>query len=172
MDVIGILLSVVTIVIIVGPIGGAAIIYRDNLVNLIIPPETPEFLNETPDVQYVDYQINASTNAILLRFNVTNPYNFNLTINALQADVYCSTHTQEYLGNAAVSEASKNIPSKSHTIIVIVMNYTDAGRAHIHGSHQNDQNFRIDLTNMTINIQGIGVEYPERITGIGPIPTS
>lgn len=176
MDIVRVILLIITIVIIVGPIGGALIIYRNNLVDLIIPLELPglidDLTNHQPNVTYVKYSYAATNRTATLTFNVTNPYNFTVTISSLSADVECTDHSFT-LGQIA-SENAQEIPAYSSRMVEISVVWTQAAVDHFQEpkplGHSGETSIQVDLFNIVVDVKGISIEVPNRMTVPERIP--
>jgi len=157
-------LLAISVLIFVGPIGAALVIYRDNLAALVMP-ETPEFLTAAPEITYVGID---SSNPLSMRFKIENPYKMSLSLNSIGAEVFCSDHNT-LLGFANETD-SVSIPAKSTAIISLALTFTSQGVTHIQTSHLGT-NFYIDLRDLELDVQGIKLHSEEQISHVGPIPT-
>jgi LEA14-like dessication related protein len=170
MEIIRVLLVLTSLGITLGPIAAGIIIYRDNLTALIVP-ENQNLMAESPKIEYVDARYDAAAKEVLFRFNVTNPYNITITLDSLSADLQCSDH-QVPLGSISVSDAAKTVPAESSALIEIIATYTPQGENHVETSHAGQTSIYVDVVNLTIDVQGINVQYQGRIDHVGPVPVT
>lgn len=114
MQALSVVLVLISIGTIVGPMAGAVIIYRDNLSQLVVPPQINNLVNGNnnnsnnndnngnvgsgnfgvgasgggfPTPTFVSEQINIEAKTFTVTVNVTNTFNYDLTINTLNATV-------------------------------------------------------------------------------------
>jgi len=157
------ILLIISIAIVVGPIGGALLAYRDDLQALVVP-ETPEFMSKTPEITYLDYTISANT--IKLRFKFVNSYNTNLSISSIDAEIFCVEH------NVKLGFANETTPievtSKSSAIITLALNVTQA-KTHFLTEHVGKTVVNIELRNLEVNVQGVKIRYTQAVDA-GSIP--
>jgi LEA14-like dessication related protein len=172
MDKVRICLALISVAITAGPICGALIIYRDNLLAVVIPPQASDlltdFTNKSPNATFVEYYYNASSQSVTLKINVTNPYSFDLTINSFSADVECREH-HYHLGNVT-SNVPQNIPKNSFALISVVMIWTQDAAKHFQTSHLGESSIFVDLVDSKVDVQGIAVQLQSRESIPDPIP--
>lgn len=172
MDKTRLLLTVASIAITMGPISYGLIIYRDNLMDLVLPSEAIEILNEfskeRPNATVVESNFNASMRTALIKIDLTNPYKFTLIVNSVSADVECNTDCF-HLGRA-VSEESRTIPAESTGSIIMNATWTPEAVNHVRSVHPCSSSIIVDFANLIVDVQGINVTLPSRITLPEPIP--
>lgn len=172
MDKVRTCLVLISVAITAGPICGALIIYRDNLLALIIPPQASDLAtdltNNSPNATFVEYHYNASSQSVTLKINVTNPYGFDLTINSFSADVECRDH-HYHLGNVT-SNVPQNIPKNSFALVSVVMTWTQDAVNHFQISHPGKSSTFVDLVDSKVDVQGIAVQLQSRESIPDPIP--
>lgn len=158
------ILLATSIVIIVCPIGGALLAYQGNLQALVLSEE-PEFLSQSPDIKYLNYNVNGST--INLRFNFYNPYSMDLTIYSIDAEVFCADHNAP-LGFINETKSVK-AASKSNATVTLALTYGTQALMHFLTNHLGETALRMELHNLEINVQGIKVRS-EQPVDIGTLP--
>ena len=186
MQVLGLVLILINVGAIVGPIAGVVIVYRSNLLDLVVPPEVQEIIGNTinsvtasnpsnpsgtpssPDnpsggnlalPQYVSSSYDPVARTVTAIFNFTNPFNFNVSINAVSADVKCHAHTF-LLGHAAMSNPVE-VPPMQTADITVIFTWTEAAQEHFQKEHAGQTTINVDLLNITVNVSGISIETPE-----------
>ncbi len=158
------ILLIVSIAIIVCPIGGALVAYRDNLQALVVP-ETPEFMSETPEITYLDYSVGANVNK--LRFKFVNPYSINLTIKSINAEIFCVEHNVT-LGSAN-GTAPVEVAAKGNAVIILALNFNTQAETHFLTEHAGKTTVEIELRNLEVEVQGVKIRYAQAV-GVGSIP--
>jgi hypothetical protein len=129
MNKIKVALSILTIVIIIGPLLGVVLVYRDNLIGLVLPPSIPGMdgltnsnldmssLADLNPIQPIgDPTYNEVTGALDYPFNFTNPLPNDISIDDLSADVFASDGTM--LGTISISNAINVAPGESAVVDV------------------------------------------------------
>lgn len=139
----------------------ALVIYRNNLMDLVIQEKTAEFFTEAPEFEYAGYD----TAKRVLRFKIGNPYSKDLNFSSISAEVFCSDH--DFLLGCANETEPINIPKKSSVTIEIALNFTAEGTTHI-ATHHLGKDFYVDLQNLAVDIQGIRIKVAE-LGRLGPI---
>ena len=158
------ILLIISIAIIVCPIGGALLAYRDDLQALVVP-ETPEFISETPEITYLDQSISA--NVIKLRFKFVNPYSANLTISSIDAEIFCVEH--DVILGYANETAPVAIASKANAIITLALNFNTQAETHFLTQHTGETAVNIELRNLEVEVQGVKIRYTQAV-GVGSMP--
>ena len=166
------LLTVASIAMTMGPISYGLITNRDNLMGFVIPSKATEILNELfreqPGATVVESYYNASMRTASIKINLTNPYKFALIINSVSADVECNADCF-HLGLAVTGE-SKIIPAKTTESIIMNVTWTPEAVIHVSSVHPGSSSIIVDLTNLIVDVQGVSVKLPSKITLPEPIP--
>lgn len=194
MQVVGVLLALLSVSLVVVPVGAVVVIYRDDLTGLVVPPEVKGVLNgdtsfilndnvesitgsssDPNDVlnsfvtpTFVDAHVDETTHTFTVRVNVTNPLNYDLTLNELSADVL-STQGQT-LATVNVGQPV-TMPSGQSTIIQVQGSWTQAGDSFI-TDHWYDTSITVALANIVVNVNGVTVERSEPLTVSLPVTLS
>lgn len=151
-------LLLLSIAILVGPIGVGLFVYRENLIALVIPENLKI---ETPEIEYLNYEKNDV--ALFLKFKITNPYKIDLDLRSIYAEFFCSFH-DTFLGSINITPYI-NFPANSSKIIDLPLNLTSEGIKHI----CEEEEIYIDVRGLVLNVNGIKVNYKREIRNIGPI---
>ena len=186
MQVLGLILILINVGTIVVPIAGVGVIYRNNLQEMIVPPEVQQIFGDTIKTltlsspnnpsnptsdqsnssnanlelpKYVSASVNPAGRTVTVVFNFTNPFNISMTIYSLSADVQCHVHSF-LLGDAELSEPV-DIPPMQTEDITAVFTYTGAAQQHFQGEHAGQSTVNVDLMNITVNVSGLTFEIPE-----------
>lgn len=178
MEKVRILLTLITIATIAGPLVGELVIYRDNLSGLIIPPEINNLMNTTGGngsllgtpievPQIVSSEYDPISRTVIFSFNFTNPFNFDLTLRTLTANVVCTQHDFP-LGHVALANP---IPLRGGETVLIPVTgtWTEDAVNHFSIAHAGAQKISVDLTGMNVNISGITLDFTQRIH-VGEVP--
>jgi hypothetical protein len=168
MQKIRLLLTLITLATIVGPIAGILLVYQNNLLGLVIPPEVNKIMNGTfvtgnplePPV-FVDSHYNVTSQTVALTFRFTNPFNFDLTINAMSADIECDVHNFP-LGHATLNNPVSIRASETATI-TILGTWTQEAISHFQTAHAGAKSIDAKLVGLTFGLQGISIQSNEHI---------
>jgi len=183
MDKVRLALVLVTIAITVGPILGVVLAYRDNLMGLVIPPESEQLVDNLENVFTnpgepgnsifpeppgpEDIQYDPTSRTFTLATKIKNPLPFDATLNSMSGTLQCDAH------NFALGEISLKDPVNMKTgetvTATITGQYTEAALTHLANEHAGEQSLAASLVDSTINVGGIIVQVSERIN-LGEIP--
>ena len=123
MQVIGIILILISVGTVVGPVGAVAIIYRDDLSQLVITPQIRDIINGNSPIipvnnnandensggsslsglmspTFVSAQIDEASHRFTGIFTITNTLNYDLTLNSFSANVEI---TQNHIQASSIS---------------------------------------------------------------------
>jgi hypothetical protein len=172
-------LSALTIALTIGPLLGVVYIYRDNLIGLVLPPETSgEYsltnseisnLNFTtlqemqPIKPLSDPTYNQTTGDFSYPLNFTNPLPQELSLDNLSADI--KTSNGELLGTIAIPDAIHVNPGES-AVIDIAGNINQAALEAYKAQY--GSNAKISVENINVNVGGINFHLDE-IPGLDSI---
>ncbi len=186
MQLLGVLLILINVGAIVGPIAGVVIVYRNNLQDLVVPPEVEQMVTNTmntltssnPDnsnsgqsnagntegalalPMYVSSTYDAVAKTITAVFNFTNTFsNFTIVINSVAADVQCHAHSF-MLGHAAMANPVE-VPPLQTVDLTVVFSWTDAAQQHFETAHTTESSINVDFVNIAVNVSGISIQTPE-----------
>ena len=186
MQALGLILILINVGAIVGPIAGVVLIYRNNLQDLVIPPEVQQIVGDTIKTltlsspnnpsnptsdpsnssnvnlelpKYVNASVDPAGRTVTAVFNFTNPFNIKMTIHALSADVQCHAHSF-LLGDAELGNPVEIAPMQTKDITA-VFTYTGAAQQHIQSEHAGQSTVNVDLKSITVNVSGLTFEIPE-----------
>jgi len=168
MDKIRLLLILITLATIAGPIVGIMVLYRNNMIGLVVPPELTEIVSGTfvndgslEPPKFVDSQYDLASRTVTLTFNFTNPLNFDLTIKSMSANIECTLHKLS-LGHATLKD-SVDIPPNQTALITVLGIWTDEAVSHFQSAHTDAKTIDVDLVGLTIDVSGINIQMKERI---------
>lgn len=173
-------LSILTILLTIGPLLGVVYVYRDNLVGVVMPPETPgqfsitnsdianfnfSALEEMNPIEPVcDPTFNTTTGHFVYDLNLTNPLPDPISIDAFSADI--RTNTGELLGTIQMP-TGLHLESGESGIIDIQGNLDPQLIQDYMEQHGN--NASVSVENITLTIGGIALHLDE-LPGFGNIP--
>lgn len=167
----GIILAAISIIIVVGPLASAVILYRDNLIALImldIEELTEKIEGYFPTVEYVGYEIVDPESSFRVMFNITNNSDEDFTFNTMEFSAYCSQHEGVLLGYGHGVGFPLTISGRSSEILSIQVTFTEEGQTHIETNHRGDTNFYATVKDVLVVVQGVEVELGDEID-VGPI---
>jgi hypothetical protein len=174
-DTVKVVLTVLSVVIVVGPLAGLALIYRDNLAGLVLPPEAGRMVNGdvsgvvasgfVPPSLVGDPQYNSTTGAFNVSFNFTNPLANSVSVENFSASLKSSVNNA-FLGTIELSKPINVSPGK--TAIIDVggnLNATIINQI----SNQYQQNGHIPLNIEKADATVAGVRFHVENLSIGSI---
>lgn len=187
MDKVKIALTLISIAIIASPLLVELVIYRDNLLGLIIPPQVQSLMNggkgngsngsqSQPLSGISNFQVpqpvgqlqyNPTTGAFVLPFNFTNPLTTQISINQLSADI---TSAQN---NAALGTVSINGPitlnPDQNAIINVTGTLSPQEVSQLQTQYQQNGSLPISLANLNVDVGGVKIHL-DQLSDIGSIP--
>jgi hypothetical protein len=168
LDKVRLILTVITIAINVVPVAGILLAYQNDMLGLVVPPEIDKitnggFIMEEPlePPVFVDSQYNVTSQTVTLTFRFTNPFNFDVTINSMSADIQCDAHNFS-LGHATLNNIV-NIRASETATITVLGTWTQDAIDHFQTAHAGAQSIDVELVGLTINVNGINVQTNEHI---------
>jgi hypothetical protein len=165
---IGIILLLISIGTVVGPIGAVVIIYRDNLVQLVVPPQITDILNGNSTIfQGNAAQIDIASRTFTVTVNFTDTFIFDLTLNNVSAEAVCAQHNYP-LGNISFNGVILISTGETAQIPVSGL-WTQDAENHILTEHPDATSVDVNLVNLTINVNGIVIQQSEPVS-VGSIP--
>ncbi|MGD0979223.1 MAG: hypothetical protein ABR962_08805 [Candidatus Bathyarchaeia archaeon] len=153
------ILTVVSILIIVGPLGATLLAYRGNL-NRVFTPSNVDELNNVLSSQggMMNFNVTSSWGNLTSRtfgmlFNFTNPTATDLTLIVFSANL--TDHSDGYpLGQ--ISLASPVTAGANETVTFQVTSVlSEEAAGHVATAHAGAQSFAVDLSSVNINFAGI-----------------
>jgi hypothetical protein len=156
------ILALVSILIIVGPLGATLLVYSGNLSGVFTPSNVNNLTNMLstqgaigmPNV--TNSWCNLTSRTFCLLFNFTNPTPTDLTINAISTNL--TDHSDGYplgtitLANPVTATANETVTFQMTTTL------TEEATGHIATAHAGASSFDIDLSNANIDYAGITLQ--------------
>ncbi len=174
MQLLGLVLILINVVAVAAPVGAVVVIYRDDLTQLVVPPEIEEITDSTLTAsqsftlpQFVSSTYDVATKTVTVTFNFTNPFNLNMTINSVSADVQCNDH-KFTLGHASLNNAVK-LDFNETANLTVNFKWTQEAEAHFLAQHAGAKTININLINVGVDVSGITIETPQTVN-IGEVP--
>jgi hypothetical protein len=177
MDKVKIALTILSMVIIIGPLAGLAYVYRDNLLALVVPPQIKSLVNggdptgsqSQPEFQPPQLvgqpQYNAQTGAFTVSFNFTNPLTNQISIDQLSAEVQSEGGAS--LGNISINQPIQMTPGETSIINVSgILNQNAISQFEAQNPGVNSIN--ISLTNLNADVAGITV-HMNQVNNVGQL---
>jgi hypothetical protein len=174
MDKVRLILTVVSIVIIVVPIVGVVLMYQNNLLGLIIPPQINDIMdslkgggnsgggNNSGNPQIVgEPQYNPASRTVTLTFQYTNPFSFSVTIKSMSGNILC--HVDDFpLGNASLSKPV-SMGAGETAMLTVQGTWTDAAINHFGSVHAGQKTVTVDLVDVAVDVSGVKIQTDQRI---------
>lgn len=168
MNLLAVLFILLNIGAVAGPAAAVAVIHMDNPVEMIIPPQVQDIVTNTLNTQdfiempqYVSSDYDLATKTITAVFSFKNPFEVDLTINQLSAQIQCTDHSFS-LGNANLNNPL-TIKPQTTGLITIVFAYTQTAQTHFQTAHPQATNMDITLTDLQVDVSGIEIQTPQTI---------
>jgi hypothetical protein len=175
MDKVKIALTVLSIVIIVGPIASVVFAYRDNLLGLVVPPEVNSLVNGNftgsqfqPPMPVGEPQYNPETRTFTFPFNFTNPLKNEISIDQLSAKVKCKDNNA-LLGNISINEPIKIGPGET-AIINATGSLSQDAINQLKAQYSGSSNINVAFENLDVVVGGVKVHLDELDAGSIPLP--
>ncbi|MDG6221782.1 MAG: hypothetical protein IAX21_06470 [Candidatus Bathyarchaeota archaeon] len=174
MQLLGLFLLILNFGSIVAPVAGVAIIHYENIIEVVMPPEIENIVDETVNAassfempQFLGAVWDEDSYTSDITFSFTNTFAFNLTLNQVSAYIKCTEHGVP-LGSAALSEKVHLIPTETK-IITVIFTWTEEAENHFATEHSDELSVDVTLSNLVLDVSGITIETPEQI--VLSIPT-
>jgi len=175
MQILGLILALISIGAVAGPVAGVVLVYKNNPVEMIVPSEIEALIAgsfgadepfELP--QYVSSSFDPSTQTLTATFSFANPFELDLRVNSLSADVECAIHAFN-LGHAELVDPVP-IDAGDTALIHMVFKWTQAAEDHFLTAHSGATSIDIELVNLGVDVSGITIETPESVSVNVPLP--
>jgi hypothetical protein len=189
MNKVKILLTLLTIAITVTPIVVEVLIYRDNLLGLIIPPEITDLINgdnnssnSIGNNNVVDRLLNSrfdlpkpvgDPNSIQARtlsatFSITNPLQTPISIDKVSSGII-SHNDGFFIGNLTIDEPIRLEPGQTADIPTTTL-LSDGALNYLKDKAENQDSINIDLIDLNVDLAGIQVQLDKQNIGDISIP--
>ena len=177
MDKVKIALTMLSILIVIGPLAGVAYVYRDNLLGLVIPPQVKSLVSggnsagsqsqpqfQTPQL-VGQPQYNAQTGAVTVSFNFTNPLTNQISIDQLSAEVISEDGVS--LGNISINQQIQMTPGETSTINVSgILNQNAISQ--FEAQNPGVSGINISLANLNVDVAGVNV-HMDQVNNVGQL---
>ena len=189
MQLVGAILFIISVGLIIGPVGAVVYTYKDDLSGLVIPSHLKDlmqggtssilndngnndgnsFLGGLIEPVFVGTTIDSQSRTFTVTVNITNNFDYDLTLNSLSADVK-STQDNYHLVTISLSNPVTLVSGKAS--IVAVNGYWSQDAENLFLNNYSQQtSIDVMLDNILIDVNGVTVESTEPFN-IGNIPFS
>ena len=169
------LLTVILFLTSIGPIIGAVAIYHDNITWLVVPPSTQAAIDDLQKVKlcvaYTGYGVVNAARELRLFFDVTNPYNINISITDITIECYCHEHGT-HIGKAEGEELPLQIPQNGTRRLSMMLTFTGEGKNDVILHYEASENMFLDIRDVVAVMQGVGAQFTGDLADVGPISLS
>jgi hypothetical protein len=150
-------LTVVTILITVGPLLGVVYVYRDNLMGIVMPPELTNMLTPDQESGQMNMQVFAptdnptydeTTGHFDYPFNFTNPTSTAFSVDALSADIYAQNG--EKLGTISLAQSVSIGPGET-----VPVDITGTLNPNLVNQYQSSGFNDISIQNLDVTVGGV-----------------
>jgi len=164
------ILTVITIVINAVPVAGVLLMYQNNLLGLIVPPEINTIVNDVVvpeeqlggflgNVTFVGSHYDTASRKATLTFEVTNPLQFDMTFDSMSADVRCDEHDFP-LGHAIINNPVA-VSAGETAEIDVAGTWTQDALHHFLTAHAGAKNVDVELTGIAVTVNGVSIQTGE-----------
>jgi len=187
MHALSVVLLLISIGTIVGPIGAVAIMYRDNLVQLVVPPQISNLINGNNNVMqdngnnnnnndngnnnsgggglinpvFVGAQINSEARTFTVTVNVTNSFSYDLTLNSINATVESSQDNYQ-LGTISLTTPVTILAGQTSAVTVSGA-WTQDAENYVLNTYGGATSIDVNLVNTTVDVNGIVIQETQPI---------
>ncbi len=177
MDKVGVVLTLITILIVVGPLFGVVYLYRSNLSGLVLTPEIKRLTSGNysqsqfqPPMPVGEPQYDPQTNRFSFAFNFTNPLQNMVSLEDLTAGLKCIDHNV-HLGDVSISEPLTIAPGETVTINA-GGTWTQEALNHFAAQHSGpeDDDIHVAFEDLNVNLAGIKVHLDDLDVGWIALP--
>jgi hypothetical protein len=187
MHALSVVLLLISIGTIVGPIGAVAIMYRDNLVQLVVPPQISNLINGNNNVMqdngnnnnnndngnnnsgggglinpvFVGAQINSEARTFTVTVNVTNSFSYDLTLNSINATVESSQDNYQ-LGTISLTTPVTILAGQTSAVTVSGA-WTQDAENYVLNNYGGATSIDVNLVNTTVDVNGIVIQETQPI---------
>lgn len=171
MDKIRLILILITIAIVVLPIAGMLLAYRNNLLGLFVSPELIETAEDLfggggdngsglePPTMVGEPEYNEATRTFSVTFQFKNSFPVDITVKSLSGDIECAEHRFP-LGVARLSKPVSIDRGETGTLTVLGT-WTEEAINHFGIAHGNEELVDVVLVNFVVDISGIQIQANE-----------
>jgi hypothetical protein len=179
MRLIGIVLLLISVGLVVGPVGAAVVIYRDDLTGLVVPPEikdalkgntnlvlnadlngkggyTYTFLDSFAAPTFVSANVNYTSRTFTVTVNLTNSLKHDVTLNRLSGEIDTPSRQQLAIVNLS---SPLTIPAGQSALVTINCSWTQLGGTYFKESYQQTKTISLALTNLVVDVNGLTVKF-------------
>jgi hypothetical protein len=183
MQVVGLILTLLSITLVVAPVGAVAVIYQNNLTELVIPPEINSLitgdsngnsfiLNDSAPMdfgslispKFVSADIDNKANTFTIVVDVTNNVNYTFTLNSFNTDIQ-SAQDGYQLVSVQLSNPSVTLTPGGISRVIITGSWSDASETYFTQNYGNGAtSITVQLVNTSIDVNGITITLSDPIT--------
>jgi hypothetical protein len=189
MQFVGAILFIISVGLIIGPVGAVVYTYKDDLSGLVIPSQLKDlmtgdastllngagsgdgnsFLGGLIEPVFVGATVDSESRTFTVTVNITNNFDYDLTLNSLSADVKSA---QDNYHLVTISLSNPVTLVSAQVSIVSVNGYWSQQAENLFlSNYSQDTTIDVILDNILIDVNGITVESTEPFP-IGNIPLS
>lgn len=95
----------------------------------------------------------------------TSEFDTEVRVGEFSCEVVCAEHPGARLGSIGLKEPVKILPRTTATV-TFVLRFTSEGRAHLNSRHPAVDSVLVDLERVVVEIWGISIAPPEKISGV------
>ncbi len=177
MNALGALLVILNIVTILGPIGGIALVYQNNLQEVVIPPQVQEIMNSGGSgtnvngvtlfsgealqlPQFVRATVDSAARSVNIVLSFNNSLNVDLEMKSISASVVCSEHGFP-VGQANLANPT-TLKARQTSEMSVVCQWTLDAENHFTSAHSGESGVDMDVTGIIVQVNGITIQSNEK----------
>jgi hypothetical protein len=174
MNIFGALLAILNVVTILGPVAGVAVVYQNHLQDMVIPPQVQSLISgnsgapgsggsgslfSSPNIglpQFVSAVADLSARSVNMVFNFTNPFNYDLMVYSVSANIVASQDSFT-LGQASLVSPT-DLPANQTADLSILCQWTQEAENHFQTAYSGASAIDVDVVGLTANVNGITIQ--------------
>lgn len=177
MNLFGVLLVILNVTTVLGPIAGVALVYQNNLEEMVIPPHIQDIITSgtgNSDInaaalfngealqlpQFVSTSIDSAARSVTIVLSFENPLEVDLNMKSFSAEVVCSDHSFT-VGQASLTNPT-TLKAKQTSKMNVVCQWTLEAENHFAASHAGSSGVDLDVIGIKIDVNGITIQSNEK----------
>lgn len=181
MQVVGLILTLLSITLVVAPVGAVAVIYQNNLTELVIPPQInslitgdssgnsfliddsiPTDFGSLISPEFVSAEVDNESNTFTVVVDVTNNVNYTFALNSFSADVQ-SAGDGFYLVSVQLSNPPVTLTPGGTSRVIIGGSWSDAAETYFTQNYAHATHMSVQLVNTSVDVNGVSITLTDPI---------
>lgn len=184
MQIVGALLAILSITLIMAPVGAMVVIYQDNLMGLLVPPEINDLLTGNPSSflvndnvgsfddgsratafiapKFVSANIDNDANTFTVIVDVSNNVNYTFVLETFSTDIR-TTGDNYHLVSVDLRNPPVTLNPGETSRVTIVGTWSDEAEAYLMANYAGASQISVQLVDTTISVNGVTVTLSDPI---------